>query len=257
LPQNGCADSAEAERDTGADSAFAIRLGTWTSQAGLACNQNVISKCQFNNTYWGILHNGGFNHHVVDCNFECNVAILTNVNFAVLYENITGEGAFNSNFLATGTNYGLTLKNVVVTQSCPLLTLQGPQYGLTLIGNFMALSTCPFPVVGADHMLGGTALGNFAPEGGGLSTPGVIFDTDPLGLVENGYAYGESNPAFGINCKPLSPLDVNDNRIRIRNPFTPSSSADAFGNVGDMCWDSSYLYVKTASGWSRSELHSW
>jgi hypothetical protein len=244
----------------GANSAFAIRLGTWKSNAGLACNQNSISNCQFNNTGWGILHNGGQNHRVKDCNFECNngIAILTEANFLIVYENITGEGATVSNFLTTGAgNYMLTLKNVTAEPKVPLLTLGGPQYGLNLYGNDVHGSLGP-PVVGSGYVLGGTSLGNLGPWGTGKSTTataGVMFDADPIGIIERGWSQVEpSTPALGINCRPLSPVDINGNRIRIRNSYTPSSSSDPFGNSGDMCWDDGHIYVKTAAGWMRASL---
>lgn len=53
---------------------------------------------------------------------------------------------------------------------------------------------------------------------------------------------------------PTSKLDVNDNRIRIRSKFTPSSSNDSNGNVGDIAWDDNYIYVKTTNGWKRATL---
>lgn len=37
----------------------------------------------------------------------------------------------------------------------------------------------------------------------------------------------------------------------------PSSSADTAGKVGEIRWDASYLYIKTASGWRRATLNSW
>jgi hypothetical protein len=244
----------------GADSAFAVRLGTWKSNAGLACNQNSISNCQFNNTGWGILHNAGFNHHVKDCNFECSngIAILTQENFAIVYENISAEGASVSNFLTTGLNYMLTLKNVAAEPKVPLLTLGGPQFGLNLYGNDVSSSTVP-PVAGSDNMFGGTSLGNLTPFGGGGSTAtaGVMFDSDPFGIIEQGYSLVEpSLPGLGINCRPSSPFDINGNRIRIRNSYTPSSSSDTFGNSGDLCWDDGYIYVKTAAGWTRASLNA-
>jgi hypothetical protein len=39
--------------------------------------------------------------------------------------------------------------------------------------------------------------------------------------------------------------------------YTPSSSSDKNGNVGDVTWDDSYVYVKTNAGWKRSALSSW
>jgi hypothetical protein len=39
--------------------------------------------------------------------------------------------------------------------------------------------------------------------------------------------------------------------------YTPTGSADANGNVGDIAWDDGYVYVKTSAGWKRSALSSW
>ena len=36
--------------------------------------------------------------------------------------------------------------------------------------------------------------------------------------------------------------------------FTPTSSADTTGAVGDVGYDSSFIYVRTAGGWKRSAL---
>jgi trimeric autotransporter adhesin len=45
--------------------------------------------------------------------------------------------------------------------------------------------------------------------------------------------------------------------INLRPTYTPTTSSDPAGNVGDITWDSSYIYVKTASGWKRSALSAW
>jgi hypothetical protein len=63
----------------------------------------------------------------------------------------------------------------------------------------------------------------------------------------------------GINQpSPTSRLDVTGatgyNQLRLRTTYTPTSSADANGNVGDIAWDANYIYVKTASGWKRTAL---
>jgi len=46
------------------------------------------------------------------------------------------------------------------------------------------------------------------------------------------------------------------NQLRMRKKYTPSSSSDANGNVGDVSWDDDFLYIKTASGWKRTALSS-
>jgi hypothetical protein len=44
------------------------------------------------------------------------------------------------------------------------------------------------------------------------------------------------------------------NQLRLQTPYTPSSSADPNGNVGDIAWDNNYIYVKTSAGWKRAAL---
>jgi catalase (peroxidase I) len=38
--------------------------------------------------------------------------------------------------------------------------------------------------------------------------------------------------------------------------YTPSSSSDINGNIGNITRDEDYIYVKTSSGWKRSNLES-
>jgi len=52
-------------------------------------------------------------------------------------------------------------------------------------------------------------------------------------------------------------LQVNDDRIRIASSKTPASASDT-GTAGEICWDSSYIYVCTATDtWKRAALSTW
>lgn len=56
---------------------------------------------------------------------------------------------------------------------------------------------------------------------------------------------------------PSAKLDVNSDVIRLRTAKTPASAA-ATGNAGDICWDSSYIYVCTAANtWKRAAIATW
>jgi hypothetical protein len=56
---------------------------------------------------------------------------------------------------------------------------------------------------------------------------------------------------------PTAVLDVNADKMRLRTAKTPSSATDT-GNAGDICWDSSYLYICTATNtWRRIAHASW
>jgi hypothetical protein len=64
---------------------------------------------------------------------------------------------------------------------------------------------------------------------------------------------------IGINNEaPTSKLDIigdnGYNQLRIRTSYTPTSTADANGEIGDISWDNSYFYIKTGTGWGRISL---
>jgi hypothetical protein len=52
-------------------------------------------------------------------------------------------------------------------------------------------------------------------------------------------------------------LQVNGNRVRVATAKTPASASDT-GTAGEICWDSSYIYVCTATDtWKRAALSTW
>lgn len=52
-------------------------------------------------------------------------------------------------------------------------------------------------------------------------------------------------------------VDIVTGQLRIRTPATPATAA-APGNTGEMCWDTNYLYVCTATNtWKRAALSTW
>lgn len=57
---------------------------------------------------------------------------------------------------------------------------------------------------------------------------------------------------------PTDLIDINGangySQLRLRTAYTPTGTADANGNTGDVAWDDNYIYIKTASGWKRSTL---
>ena len=65
---------------------------------------------------------------------------------------------------------------------------------------------------------------------------------------------------FGIGAQPTAAgavLQVTGNTIQLSTARTPAS-ASATGNVGEICWDASYLYVCTATNtWKRSLISTW
>lgn len=67
-----------------------------------------------------------------------------------------------------------------------------------------------------------------------------------------------SSGNLGINTtSPTEKLDVNSDKIRLRDSNTPSS-ASSTGNKGEICYDSNYIYVCVATNtWKRAALASW
>jgi hypothetical protein len=47
------------------------------------------------------------------------------------------------------------------------------------------------------------------------------------------------------------------NQLIVKTTYTPSGTTDTNGVLGDISWDASYVYVKTAAGWKRSGLATW
>ena len=92
----------------------------------------------------------------------------------------------------------------------------------------------------------------------GDSNTGIAFDTDTLIFSTDGNERlrVDSTGNVGIDAaSPTAKLDINADTIRLRTAKTPASSSDT-GNAGDICWDSSYLYICTATDTWRRIAHS-
>ena len=73
------------------------------------------------------------------------------------------------------------------------------------------------------------------------------------------YISSYNDVAPGLNTAPLyiaaSTFATVGDSIGIQVSKTPTSSADASGNTGDICWSSTHIYVKTGAGaWKRAAL---
>ncbi len=86
----------------------------------------------------------------------------------------------------------------------------------------------------------------------------IIRYSDSGEVIDTPFSINRMNGNVGIgNTNATAKLDVNGDRIRIRNSATPASSS-APGNVGEIVWDSNYLYICVAPNkWKRTELTSW
>ncbi len=67
---------------------------------------------------------------------------------------------------------------------------------------------------------------------------------------------GLNRVAIGTSS-PTAMLDINGDVLRLRTSKTPAS-ASSDGRPGDICWDSSYVYVCVGSNtWKRAALTTW
>jgi hypothetical protein len=63
--------------------------------------------------------------------------------------------------------------------------------------------------------------------------------------------------SIGVADPTTSTFNFSGRKIKIANTFTPTSSSGV-GNVGEICWDSNYLYVCVAPNtWKRSYISTW
>jgi len=65
---------------------------------------------------------------------------------------------------------------------------------------------------------------------------------------------------MGLKSDCFTPLIVESIKEIYNNPsipnYTPTSSGDTYGNVGNITTDDNYLYIKTNNGWKRTSLES-
>lgn len=67
------------------------------------------------------------------------------------------------------------------------------------------------------------------------------------------------NTSFGSTSNTAK-VDISGtagyNQLRLRTSYTPTGTSDTNGNVGDVSWDDGFIYIKTSTGWKRSQLLS-
>ena len=111
------------------------------------------------------------------------------------------------------------------------ITIAGQTVAITAIASDVSMTTTP---TAQDSNVTYTLTGGrrFVVKGNGMVGVGVSAPTSQLDvLAPSGYS-----------------------QFRLRTSYTPTSSTDPNGNVGDFSWDANYMYVKTASGWKRTSL---
>jgi len=80
--------------------------------------------------------------------------------------------------------------------------------------------------------------------GGGVTVVNGVSDEEDSTILTNNNGLFLIDP--GIQSK----------RIINTNNYTPINSDDEYGQIGETVWDDDYIYIKTNSGWRRSNLES-
>jgi hypothetical protein len=112
----------------------------------------------------------------------------------------------------------------------------------------------------------------------GLSdNPYTITLNNIMSIMGGKVGIGTTNPSFLLEVSGnddivaqfsgrVKGLDaVNDDEFvtkgqvknRLSTYYTPTSTSDPNGNIGDTSYDSNYFYVKTNDGWKRASLETW
>jgi hypothetical protein len=76
------------------------------------------------------------------------------------------------------------------------------------------------------------------------------------GESDNNYFAGFTS--FGNTTTPTSQIDIATTNgyqaLRLRNDYTPSATGDTNGEIGNITWDDSFIYIKTSVGWKKATL---
>ncbi len=230
------------------------------------------------------LNAGGFNYFTGERNLPTKL-----IRGDVLFQNI-----FNSQsgiYLRSSASDGRM--RIGHVNSVSYMQFQGGNAAIVLSGMILESTTWSTPLYIGFENFGGGQVGLYVNKTGNGANQKVFFQTqryaqnDDHPLLEvsaNGIDLGRRNGSFwleGIDAITLSMGKTSGNwkfgsfgtstpteatsrvhiveangyqQLRLETPYTPTSTADTNGNVGDIAWDDNYTYVKTSAGWKRSAL---
>jgi hypothetical protein len=204
--------------------------------------------------------NNIINSNIIGTGAGRNSSGCSGVNFFGISSGDMANNVNNSNFIGLGSGSGATASN----NSNFIGQYVGTGLTNSNYSNLFGYKVgCSFPGnnIGSNNIIIGTNIS--LPNGteNGINIGGVLFGsgtyfggggpTPLIGASENG--------RIGIQVViPSSTLDVSGvtgyNQFRIRTSYTPTSSGDTNGNIGDVAWDNQYIYIKTNTGWGRTQL---
>jgi len=134
-------------------------------------------------------------------------------------------------------------------------TINGGYYGINGGG---AVGIAPDQLAPGFTINGGRGTGAGTP-GDILFSTGNVQDSGTAIHTMSGRWWIKGGSGFLSNTgAPSSALDITGptgySQLGLRTSYTPTSTADFNGNVGDFSWDGNYFYIKTPDGWKRSAL---
>ena len=165
-----------------------------------------------------------------------------NSNFLGANAGYQANDAYNSNFLGQNAGYQAT--------NASLSNFFGYLVGRSFTGNNL----------GSNNIIIGTNITLPNATANAINIGGVLFGTETYyNVAGNPLTATTANGRIGIRVvTPSSTLDVSGttgyNQFRLRTTYTPTSSGDTNGNIGDIAWDNTYIYIKTNTGWGRTQL---
>ena len=180
-------------------------------------------------------------------------------NFLGLSAGNAATGASYSNFLGYTAGYSATSASYsnflgfeagYQATNASYSNLFGFNVGRTFTGNNL----------GSNNIIIGTNITLPNATANAINIGGVLFGTGTYSTTGgNPLTATTASGKIGIQVvTPTATLDVSGttgyNQIRMRTSYTPSSSGDTNGNVGDIAWDNTYIYIKTNTGWGRTQL---
>jgi len=152
--------------------------------------------------------------------------------------------------VSAGNGIPINLRRARGTLAAPAATLNGDALGFFQGGGYDGAT---FTINSGMRVY---ASENFT---GGAQGTNIRWMNTPIGSSTITEMMRLEGALLGIGTvAPTSTLDVNgaagSSQLRLRTSFTPGSSADAAGQVGQVAWDASWIYIKTAAGWKRSSI---
>jgi len=176
-----------------------------------------------------------------------------------LFGYYSGGAVFNNKYLGT-IYFGGNHTDGTITN-----TVWGASIGGVSEGVFNSASDAPTALVfltstTTGQAAIGTANQTYGKERARITSGGDFQWQNAGATVGMTWDASTNSNAGGLGIRTAAPtgaLDVNDDTIRVRTAKTPASAA-ATGNAGDICWDTSYIYVCTATNtWKRSAIATW